>query len=165
MTTLDEIRARLEALRIRGGDVPAAVKRREAVDFDRHAPSDLDFLLGEVERLQRAVDNVARDHMRGTRLAVERAEKAEQARDAALRMVEAELKWLRSEVVSICEHTEESCAPMGSREYETKMGAFARGRIHEAKGIRNAICEVVRVRLAALSPSDRIEPTPKEGKD
>jgi hypothetical protein len=76
MTTLDEIRARLAKANRFG---PNWTK-----ELYNHAPTDLAYLLGEVERLQgvalRAED---RDGVLLTK-AVERAEKAEQERDTAL---------------------------------------------------------------------------------
>jgi len=57
-----------------------------------------------------------------------------------------EIKRLRSELFSLCEDTEERCASVAELT-EGKEGAFARGRIHEAKGIRKAMGEVFRLSL------------------
>jgi len=58
-----------------------------------------------------------------------------------------EIERLRSELFSLCEDTEERCASVASKDTEGKQGAFARGRIYEAKGIRNAMGEVFRLAL------------------
>lgn len=63
---------------------------------------------------------------------------------------EEALKWLRGQVVALCEATEDNCAADAERDADRMSGAFARGRVWEAKGIRNSICEVVRERLTAL---------------
>jgi hypothetical protein len=60
----------------------------------------------------------------------------------------SDLEWLRDQVVALCEDTEDRHAWIVERDKEGKEGAFALGRIREAKSIRNAICEVVRERLA-----------------
>lgn len=57
-----------------------------------------------------------------------------------------DLEWLRDQIVALCEDTEEQYAWVAERDTEGKQGAFALGRIREAKSIRNAICEVVRER-------------------
>jgi hypothetical protein len=57
-----------------------------------------------------------------------------------------DLTWLRGQIVALCEDTEDRYAPIAERDIEGKQGAYARGRIQEAKSIRNAICEVVRER-------------------
>lgn len=70
--------------------------------------------------------------------------------------VAGDLQWLRSQIVALCEDTEDRYAPTAERDTEGKEGAYSRGRIHEAKSIRNAICEVVRERQDArvISPPD-----------
>lgn len=55
---------------------------------------------------------------------------------------------LLKEIIALCEDTEERYAVIAERDQEGKQGAFARGRIREAKSIRNAICETVRARRA-----------------
>ncbi len=60
------------------------------------------------------------------------------------------LEWVRSEIFGLCEHTEEKYADK-TLDAETVSSAFNRGRCFEAKGIRNAMGEVIRERLAALS--------------
>ena len=62
------------------------------------------------------------------------------------------LDWLRGELTALCEATEESASlnDLATRDTEGKMGAFARGRIHEAKGIRRAMCEMVREKMKEL---------------
>jgi hypothetical protein len=49
---------------------------------------------------------------------------------------------LRKELFSLCEDTEERYAAPAERDLEGKEGAFARGRIFEAKSIRKAMGEV-----------------------
>jgi len=67
--------------------------------------------------------------------------------------VERELKWLRDEIISLCEATENDprLSETSANDLEGKQGAYARGRIVEAKGIRRTIAEVVRVKLAAIA--------------
>lgn len=62
------------------------------------------------------------------------------------------LKWVRGELFSLCEATEEACA-QSAADREGKPGAFARGRVHEAKGIRRAMGEVIAERLRTTRPS------------
>ena len=53
---------------------------------------------------------------------------------------------IKRELFALCEATEDDpilCA-IAARDTEGKMGAFARGRIHEAKGIRRTMAEVIR---------------------
>lgn len=57
----------------------------------------------------------------------------------------SDLKWLRDQIVALCEDTEKQYSWVAECD-EGKQGAFARGRIREAKNIRDAICEVVRER-------------------
>ncbi len=51
---------------------------------------------------------------------------------------------MRGEVVALCEDTEETYASVAASDTVGVQGAFARGRITEAKSIRKAICEVFR---------------------
>lgn len=99
------------------------------------------------------------------RTASEPADKGESSPSGTLADARTALEWVRSELVALCEHTEDRCAPMAGREYETKFGAFARGRVHEAKGIRRAMCEVIRCRIADLAsasePRSEAERIPK----
>jgi hypothetical protein len=105
--------------------------------------TDLAFLLGEVERLRGVfTDKMVEAHGQGQECAMadlakaeERAEKAEQARDAALRRVEEAKVLIGARNDSLCPAAREA-------------------NINRAWHILNA-----------LSPSDRIEPTPEEGKD
>ncbi len=50
-------------------------------------------------------------------------------------------KECRRQVFALCDDTEERCAAIAESDTEGKQGAFARGRIHEAKGIRRAFGE------------------------
>jgi hypothetical protein len=160
MTTLDEIRARLEAVpqwpwhdsetrmvaqsghilrAVASNDginvawVATALKAWEAIRaFVAHAPTDLAFLLAAIE---------CKDaHIEVWR---ERAEKAGQARDAA-----------RADAIRTLASAIHKFAP------ELSLELTRRGNV--AKGEAEAALEEF---LTALSPSDRIEPTPKEGKD
>jgi hypothetical protein len=119
-----------------------------------HAPSDLAFLLAEVERLTKVGLGIIERH--GQTLDAyqcvceerdrerERAEKAEQARDAALS--------LATELLARFKCTGRVTYADGR---EVRSYAVLQG----VSGAEyNAWC-------ARLSPSDRIEPTPKEGKD
>jgi hypothetical protein len=65
----------------------------------------------------------------------------------------AALEWVYQEIVALCEHTEDDTAlnQIARADTETKQGAFARGRIHEAKGIRRAMAEVIRVKMQEVS--------------
>lgn len=56
------------------------------------------------------------------------------------------LEWVRSEVFALCEATESACHNPPS-----EIANFSRGRAFEAKGIRNAMGEVIRERLSALT--------------
>lgn len=69
----------------------------------------------------------------------------------------AVLRWARTELVALCEATEGNIqlCELATQDTETKMGAFARGRITEAKGIRRAMAEVISEKIRELS-----EPTP-----
>lgn len=51
---------------------------------------------------------------------------------------------IRKELFSLCEDTEAKYADVAVRDLEGKQGAFARGRIAEAKSIRNAMGEIFR---------------------
>ena len=63
------------------------------------------------------------------------------------------LRWVRRELVSLCEATEDDSAlcRLAQSDTETKQGAFARGRIHEAKGIRRAMAEVIHEKIREVS--------------
>ncbi|MBY0561527.1 hypothetical protein [Hyphomicrobium sp.] len=52
---------------------------------------------------------------------------------------------LRKDLCALCEETEEKCAAEAARDTEGKPGAFARGRIYEAKGIRRTMGEMFRI--------------------
>ena len=56
------------------------------------------------------------------------------------------LQWVRHQIVDLCEATEDDPAlrRLAESDTEGKQGAFARGRIHEAKALRNALAEVIR---------------------
>lgn len=87
---------------------------------------------------------------------------AEQRRQADLEMqlkamevrLEA-LTWVRNEIIALCEDTEARYAATAT-ETEGKPGAYARGRIAEAKSIRNAMGEVIRERIAACELEDDV---------
>ena len=68
---------------------------------------------------------------------------------ARVAKLEAALEQWRKELCSLCEDTEERCAE-DAKDLEGKEGAYARGRIREAKGIRKAMGEVIYEDLAAL---------------
>lgn len=51
---------------------------------------------------------------------------------------------VRKNLCALCEDTEEKYAAVAQSDTEGKQGSFARGRITEAKGIRNAMCEYLR---------------------
>lgn len=51
---------------------------------------------------------------------------------------------IRQELFALCEDTESKYADVAARDLEGKQGAFARGRIAEAKSIRNAMGEIFR---------------------
>jgi hypothetical protein len=94
------------------------------------APDEGAFLLGEVERLTEATElrkQVKDDAIAQMNVWAKAAEKAEQARDAALRLL---------------------------AEARPHVGWVRQGFADEVLSIR--------ARIDALSPSDRIEPTPKE---
>ena len=57
------------------------------------------------------------------------------------------LRWVRNQIVDLCEATEDSQHSVATRDLEGKQGAFARGRIHEAKGIRNTMAEIIRAKI------------------
>ncbi|TAJ89695.1 hypothetical protein [Reyranella sp.] len=53
--------------------------------------------------------------------------------------IEEHKKALAREVYALAEDTAEQCHDVAQRDLEGKQGAFARGRVHEAKGIARAI--------------------------
>lgn len=59
------------------------------------------------------------------------------------------LKWVRSELTALCEATEDDkeLTRLASSDNAGNPGAFARGRIYEAKGIRRAMNTVICARL------------------
>lgn len=59
-----------------------------------------------------------------------------------------DLDWLMTEVIALYDDTERTYREAALSDFEGKTGAFARGRLSEAKSIRNALCEVIRVRKA-----------------
>ena len=61
---------------------------------------------------------------------------------ARVAKLEAALEQWRKELCSLCEDTEERCAE-DAKDLEGKEGAYARGRIREAKSIRKAMGEVI----------------------
>lgn len=70
-----------------------------------------------------------------------------------------DLLWLRYQVLALCEDTEDKMhAELEKRGATQEEQGFYRGRYHEAKGIRRAIAEVVRCRLAKRAAN----PTPGE---
>jgi rubrerythrin len=73
----------------------------------------------------------------------------------------SDLAWLRYQVFSLCEETEDKCAAMaghtGEGDADMHARGFARGRIYEAKGIRRAIGVVVGARLAERREGDDVE--------
>lgn len=56
---------------------------------------------------------------------------------------------LRQQLFSLCEDTEVRYAGIAERDLEGKQGAFARGRITEAKSIRKAMGEIFRLAKVA----------------
>lgn len=66
------------------------------------------------------------------------------------------LRWVRNQVVDLCEATVDDdalCRVAGS-DMEGKQGAFARGRIHEAKAICNAMAEVIRDKIREVESNN-----------
>jgi hypothetical protein len=61
----------------------------------------------------------------------------------------ADLEWARHEITALCENTEDDPAinKVASEDTESKPGAFCRGRIVEAKGIRRPIHQVLTDRI------------------
>lgn len=59
------------------------------------------------------------------------------------------LEWAISIIFELCEETENDprLSLMAEEELEGKPGAFARGRIFEAKSLRNAVGEALRTKL------------------
>lgn len=57
----------------------------------------------------------------------------------------AELKWARDQLIALCEATEDDPILYGTP------GEYARGRIMEAKGIRNAMAETINERIRELN--------------
>jgi hypothetical protein len=75
---------------------------------------------------------------------------------------EDDLAWIRREIIELCEATENSQSKVVSTGYPDMTGAYARGRVHEAKGIRRALCAVIEERGFArdLRASGGIFPAP-----
>jgi hypothetical protein len=69
---------------------------------------------------------------------------------ARVAKLEAALEEWRKELCSLCEDTEERYAETAAKDLEGKEGAYARGRIREAKSIRKAMGEVIYEDLTAL---------------
>lgn len=63
-----------------------------------------------------------------------------------------ELSRFKHELFALCEDTETKYAEIAERDAEGKQGAFARGRIIEAKSIRKAMGEVFRLAAAPEPP-------------
>jgi hypothetical protein len=62
------------------------------------------------------------------------------------------LKWVRDELFALCEATEsDPTLVRSSGDHEGKVGAYARGRLREAKGIRRAMGEVIAEKLRVMS--------------
>lgn len=59
-----------------------------------------------------------------------------------------QINLLRQQLFSLCEDTEARYADIAERDLEGKQGAFARGRIVEAKSIRKAMGEIFRLAKA-----------------
>ena len=70
--------------------------------------------------------------------------------EARVAKLEAALEQWRKELCALCEDTEERYAEIAAKDLEGKEGAYARGRIREAKSIRKAMGEVIYEDLAAL---------------
>lgn len=71
--------------------------------------------------------------------------------------LEAAVERWRKELCALCEDTEDRHAEIAAKDIEGKMGAYARGRIREAKSIRKAMGEVMyeaRIRLAQPAESE-----------
>lgn len=66
------------------------------------------------------------------------------------------LRWVRNQIVDLCEATgdDDALCHVAGSDLEGKQGAFARGRIHEAKAICNAMAEVIRGKIREVESSD-----------
>lgn len=83
--------------------------------------------------------------------------------DAAI----AEVTKLRADLFGLCEATDDECSPVAQSDPEGKMGAYARGRRHEAKGISRAMGEMFRESLTRLSLTlgDQLNTSPPKWED
>lgn len=73
---------------------------------------------------------------------------------ARVKELEAALERWRKELCALCEDTEEHCAEAAT-DLEGKEGAYARGRIREAKSIRKAMGEVIYEDFIGLKDAPR----------
>jgi single-stranded DNA-specific DHH superfamily exonuclease len=140
MTTLDEIRARLAKANRFG---PNWTK-----ELHNHAPTDLAFLLGEVERLQKENDSLAaalQDETDQGEAAHERAERAERERDRMERALRKEMRIAELQA-SIMRDPRRTGGWEGA---ENVASAFDRTRLRCAEA------------LSPLTPSER-ESTPRQ---
>jgi hypothetical protein len=87
----------------------------------------------------------------------EAIDNAIEAQAAKVKELEAALVKQRDAVFELCEDTEDKCAGEAG-ELEGKMGAYARGRIYEAKSIRKAIAEVSHALMSTLRKREPVRP-------
>ena len=101
----------------------------------------------EIERLKADLF-AANTNLKSDGKALRRAGEDRASLSAENERLRKALEGLRDAVFELCEDTEDKCAAEAARDTEGKAGAYARGRIHEAKGIRRTIGEIARELIA-----------------
>lgn len=93
---------------------------------------------------------------RTTQTTEEREYTREEMREACRNNYNAAIRWVRNQIVDLCEATEDDphLLVVAAKDHEGKLGAYARGRIREAGAIREALAEVIRVKVREVESND-----------